>query len=54
VPEPLVAHVVGTIALLGAALLVIAAIAIAQQMNYLQTLNLMLAEAAESCARELV
>jgi len=54
VPEPLVAHVVGTIALLGAALLVIAAIAIAQQMNYVQTLNLMLAEAAESCARELV
>jgi hypothetical protein len=54
VPDPVVAHVIGTIALLGAALLVVAAVTVAQQVNYMQTLNLMLAEAAESCARELV
>jgi hypothetical protein len=54
VPDPVVAHVIGTIALLGAALLVVAAVTMAQYVNYMQTLNLMLAEAAESCARELV
>jgi len=54
VPEPIVAHVVGTVALLGAAVLVVAAITAAYQLYYMQTLNLMLAEVAESCARELV
>ena len=53
-PDPVVAHVIGTIALLGAALLVVAAVTMAQYVNYMQALNLMLAEAAESCARELV
>jgi hypothetical protein len=32
----------------------VAAISMAQQVNYMQAVNLMLAEAAESCARELV
>jgi len=54
VPDPVVTHVIGTIALLGSALLVVAAISIAQQVNYMQAVNLMLAEVAESCARELV
>jgi hypothetical protein len=54
VPDPVVAHVIGTIALLGAALLVVAAVTMAQYVNYMQAVNLMLAEAAESCARELV
>jgi len=54
VPDPVVTHVIGTIALLGSALLMVAAISVAQQVNYMQAVNLMLAEVAESCARELV
>lgn len=53
-PEPLVVHVIGTITLLSAALLVVASVTIVQSINYVQTLNTMLAEAAESCAREIV
>jgi len=53
-PDPVIAHVIGTIALLGSALLMVAAISIAQQVSYMQAVNIMLAEVAESCARELV
>ena len=53
-PDPVVTHVIGTIALLGSVLLMVAAISMAQQVNYMQAVNLMLSEAAESCARELV
>ncbi|MCX8180855.1 MAG: hypothetical protein N3E41_05735 [Thermofilaceae archaeon] len=53
-PEPLIAHIIGTTALIGAAVLVIASVVMVQQVNYIQAVNLMLSEAAESCARELV
>lgn len=53
-PDPLIAHVIGTVALLGTALLIVASFAIIQQVNYVQALSLMLSEAAESCAREIV
>lgn len=53
-PDPVVAHVIGTIALLGSAFLVVAAVSVLQQVHYMQAVNLMLAEVAESCARELV
>lgn len=53
-PDPLVSHVVGTTALIAAAFLVIASAAAVQQALYVQTVNLMLSEVAESCARELV
>lgn len=53
-PEPLVVHVIGTITLLSAALLIVASVTIVQSINYVQMLNAMLAEAAESCAREIV
>lgn len=54
VPEPVITHVIGTVVLLSAALLTVASVTIIQQINYVQTLNAMLAEAAESCARQIV
>lgn len=53
-PEPVVAHVIGTVVLLSVALLTVASVTIVQQANYVQTLNAMLAEVAESCARQIV
>lgn len=53
-PEPVITHIIGTIALLGVALLVVASISAVQQIAYLDALSVMLSEVAESCARELV
>lgn len=53
-PEPLIVHIIGTTALLSAVFLIVASFTMIQQINYVQTLNVMLAEAAESCAREIV
>ncbi|MEM2475212.1 MAG: hypothetical protein QW407_04740 [Thermofilaceae archaeon] len=53
-PDPVVTHVIGTIALAGAAVLMLAAFTFLQYVNYMDSVNLMLAEAAESAARSLV
>ncbi|MEM3944226.1 MAG: hypothetical protein QXL98_04195 [Thermofilaceae archaeon] len=53
-PEPVITHIIGTIALLGVALLVVASISAVQRIAYIDTLSVMLSEVAESCARELV
>ncbi|MEM1668620.1 MAG: hypothetical protein QXM53_08190 [Thermofilaceae archaeon] len=53
-PEPVVVHIIATTALLGAVLLIVASVAIAQYITYVQTLNTMLAEAAENCAKQIV
>lgn len=53
-PEPVITHIVGTIALLGVAMLVVASVAVVQRLAYVDTLSVMLSEVAESCARELV
>lgn len=53
-PEPVFIHILGTTVLLTSALLIVASFAIVQNVSYTRTLNAMLAEAAESCAREIV
>lgn len=53
-PDPVVTHVIGTMALVGAAVLMIAAFSFIQYLNYMESVNLMLAEAAEAAARSLV
>lgn len=53
-PDPIVTHVIGTMALVGAAVLIVAAFSFMQYVNYMDSVNLMLAEAAEAAARALV
>jgi len=54
VPSPVITHVIGTAALLGAAVLMLAAFSFIQYAQQMSSINLMLAEAAEAAARELV
>jgi len=53
-PSPLISHLVGTAALLGAALLILSAFSYSYFMAYMSSVNLMLNEVAESVAREIV
>ncbi|MEM1516968.1 MAG: hypothetical protein QXD46_01550 [Thermofilum sp.] len=52
--DPIVAHVIGTITLLGALLIITAALTYIHFSNYIDSVNLMLAEVAEAAAREIV
>lgn len=53
-PDPVVTHVIGTMTIVGAAVIILASFTFIQYMSYMESVNLMLAEAAESAARELV
>ncbi|MEZ0345637.1 MAG: hypothetical protein ABWK01_03725 [Infirmifilum sp.] len=53
-PDPVISHLIGTVTLLGVALIITAAFTYVEYSNYMSSLNLMLAEVAESAGREIV
>lgn len=53
-PSPVISHLIGTLTMLGVALLILSAFSFAYFTAYMQSVNLMLAEVAESVAREIV
>lgn len=53
-PDPVIAHVIGTMTLLGALLIITAALTYIHFSTYISSVNLMLAEVAEAAAREIV
>ncbi|MEM1508302.1 MAG: hypothetical protein QXY49_06075 [Thermofilaceae archaeon] len=53
-PSPVISHLIGTLTMLGVALLILSAFSFTYFTAYMQSVNLMLAETAESVAREIV